>query len=113
MTAALLRIVLFKGLVKNSISISWTAGGLVQGNSIGEIRQDLLLPELPVSVIEKFVRCGPYSTLFLPCGKRSLHSLFTELQSESPFLKHSEDTQLWRNPVHFLLDIFTLYPSIL
>lgn len=107
MTADLLRIVLFKGLVENSVSIFQTAGGLVQGNSLGEIRQDLLLPELPVNIIENFRCCGPYGTSFLPCGKYFLYSLFIEWQSESPFLKHSKDSQLWRNLVHFLLDIFT------
>lgn len=65
---------LFKGFVENSISVSQTAGGLVQGNSLGEIRQDLLLlPELPVSIIENLRCSGPYGTSFLPCGKCFLH----------------------------------------
>lgn len=41
--ADFLRIILFKGLVENSIFIPQTAGGLVQANSLGEIRQDQLL----------------------------------------------------------------------
>lgn len=53
----------FKGLIENTSSISQTTDGPVQSNSLGEIRQDfLLLPELPISIIENLRRSGLYGT---------------------------------------------------
>ncbi|XP_074939163.1 nuclear factor erythroid 2-related factor 3 isoform X2 [Phalacrocorax aristotelis] len=42
-----------EGLIENISALSQITDGLVQGNSLGEIRQDfLLLPELPASLLE-------------------------------------------------------------
>lgn len=82
----LLRIFLFKGLIENTSSISQTTGGLVQGNSLGEIRQDfLLLPALPVSIVKNLRCSGLYGTSCLPCGKCFVRCLFNELQSQKSF----------------------------